>query len=160
MSVAEPHEFLERGADAEPSSFVRQFSVSTELVADATLGGDVIFERSPLDFVAYLTSLGSLGRPSPAPSTLEMMVVRAGAALREIDLLVVVVLDRYVHLALDEDEDAELRTEMNDHLLDLLSDVPGDVTVLEIAGPRERRTQQLNDAYERMSPPFRHGRFT
>lgn len=147
--VDEPYVFLDPATGgADVSSFLRQLFVSIELFRDSTVDGDAIFERSPLDFVAYLAALATLGRPALSRSELAEVFDRAATALRYIDMLAVLPLDRHLQLHLD-DEDEDLRGAMDCELLDLLADVECELPVVEIAGSREFRRIQLTAAYER-----------
>ncbi|WP_373692859.1 hypothetical protein [Agromyces silvae] len=146
--MPEPYELLDEATAApDASSFLRQFNASLELFADRSITGDVIFERSPLDFVAYLAALAALDRPTLPRQRFAELTERADAALRQIDLLAVIPLDRHLELHLDEEEDENLRRQMDVELLDLVEHATHAVPVVEIAGPRPARQQELSRAY-------------
>ena len=53
--------------DVEPAgaeSFGQQLAVAAERLVELPAGADVVAERGPVDFLAYLEALADLGRPS------------------------------------------------------------------------------------------------
>lgn len=148
--VDEPYESLDessQGADAW--SFLHQLELSLRSVTASTGAPHVIFDRSPVDFIAYVSALSALGRPSPSPVGLVPWNSRAASALEHIDLRVVLPLDGHVTFHVEDEEDDALREEMNRQLLDLVYDVARKTEVVEIAGPREDRCAALVAAYQR-----------
>jgi hypothetical protein len=96
----------------------------------------VIFDRTPLDYLAYMTATGA--DPSEQAST---------AALRQafgnLDLLIITPITPETEQVLPAAEMPGLRLQMNDALLELAYDDPlnawGDIPVLELTGPLDRR---------------------
>jgi hypothetical protein len=96
----------------------------------------VVFDRTPLDYLAYLVAIGvNAEREADAPA------IRS--ALASLDLLVVTVITPETEQTLPTPEMPELRARMNDALLDLVYANPldawGDVPVLELDGPLGNR---------------------
>jgi len=96
----------------------------------------VIFDRTPLDYLAYLAAAGA----DP--------VEQAGAAafrpaFASLDLLVITVITPETERVLPAPEMPGLRAEMNDALLELVYDDPlhawGDIPVLELSGRLDDR---------------------
>ncbi len=96
----------------------------------------VVFDRTPLDFLAYLAALG-VGIESEADPS----VVRSAVA--SLDLLVITPITPQTERVLPRPGLLELRETMNAALLDLLSSDPleawGDVPVIELNGPVDGR---------------------
>jgi hypothetical protein len=144
----EPYEWLD-AAHAEPlaDDFYRQLEVSVERLRSYARGANVIAERSPVDFLAYLLALNDLRR-SPRDCELILSAAElAATGLAHVDLLVVLPLD--ARIVAPDEEDLELREAMNERLLELITTDEyalfgsGAPRVLEIEGTRERRLQQL-----------------
>lgn len=105
---------------------------------------DVIAERGPLDFVAYLVALDRLGRRGRSDRALRAGTRRAEEAAQRIDLLVVLPLSEAQPIAVGDEEDQQLRLAMNDALLDLAGDPAlAGSTVVEITGSHSQRLDQL-----------------
>ena len=100
----------------------------------------VVFDRTPLDFLAYLAALGAglEGEADPA-------AVRS--ALASLDLLIVTPVTPEIERVLPRPGLPRLRERMNDALLDLLSSDPldawGDVPVIELGGPLDERLEAV-----------------
>ena len=151
----EPYEWL---AEAHGESFSaeltaadawQQLEISVERLSAHAPGSNVIAERSPLDFLAYLEALRTLGRED----TSRMLAAARELATRgmgQIDLLVVLPLNDDIEPP--EDEDPELRDAMNSCLLEILDDdlerIAGAVRLTEIVGTREQRLATLEGAIE------------
>jgi len=133
----EPYEMLELYGEAsaeEPDaeSFYRQLELSVERLRRYPPGSRVIAERSPLDFIAYLLTLGDRELVEPA------MELAAGG-MEHIDLLVVLPLNDADGIEAPESEYPELREAMNERLLELIATGEFNVEVIELYGdPRER----------------------
>jgi hypothetical protein len=92
----------------------------------------VVFDRTPLDYLAYLAAAGAdpLAQASALPLRL---------AFASLDLLVITVITPETERILPAAQLPGLRREMNDALLDLVYDDPlgawTDMPVLELSGP-------------------------
>jgi hypothetical protein len=98
-----------------------------------TAGGpDVVFDRTPLDYLAYLAATGAdpFGPADAAP---------LAQAFARLDLLVITPMTAETEQALPAAGQPALRARMNDTLLELVYDDPLDawpeVPVLELTGP-------------------------
>jgi hypothetical protein len=100
----------------------------------------VVFDRTPLDFLAYLAALGASIEGEADPSALR-------SALASLDVLVVTPVTPETERVLPRPGLPQLRDTMNDALLDLLSSDPleawGDVPVIELSGPLDRRLEAV-----------------
>jgi hypothetical protein len=100
----------------------------------------VIFDRTPLDFLAYLAALGASVEAEADASVLR-------SALASLDLLVVVPITPETEQVLPRAEMLRLRENVNDMLLDLLDNdslqILGDVPVIDLTGPIDRRPEAV-----------------
>lgn len=101
-----------------PRLFVAQLRVAGERLRSAG-DGDLIAERGPLDFVAYLHAWRDLGRGAIDDEALERFEAQAAEAMRGVDLLVLV---RAPGIFVPDDEDPELRAAMQEALFELAAD--------------------------------------
>lgn len=102
---------------------------------------DVLFDRCPVDFLGYL-----LAHEDHDAFDLEAWLPHIRAALRKLDLLVLVGIERADRIALSASEDEALRVAVDEQLKELLLDDPHalGVEVLEVEGsPRARAKQVL-----------------
>ncbi|MFD4959050.1 AAA family ATPase [Microbacterium sp. NPDC058389] len=149
--LPDPFDLLDETWDAAgAASFAAQLRIAASRLLDDDLGGDIIAERGPLDFLAYLLALDELTGDAVPRELLVRSSALTAEALRHADLLVILPLDEGNPLVHDFDEHPELRDAMNDALLDLLedSDVIGDLTVIELAGDRDERLAALESAVD------------
>jgi AAA domain len=96
----------------------------------------IVFDRTPLDYLAYLTAIGA----DPADEAGAAVLQPAFASL---DLLVITVITAETEHVLPAAELPGLRSEMNDALAELVHDDPlnawADIPVLELDGPLDGR---------------------
>ena len=154
----EPYEWLQDvygegvGEVPDVDDFYRQLELSVERLREYGPGARVILERSPLDFLAYVLALAELGRVGRDCSAIASAVERVAAGMANVDLLVLLPLNEADRIEVPESEDLELREAMNDRLLDLVAADPysllasGRPRVVEIAGTRQQRLRQLEQA--------------
>lgn len=143
----EPYEWLSELRNeptaADGAGFFRQLEVCVERLCTYERDANVIAERSPLDFVAYLQALGD-------DELLHDAVELAAAAMAHVDLLVVLPLNDHDGIHCPPSEDLELREAMNEKLLEIIAtdefDVLRDTRVLEIEGARRARFTALQRA--------------
>jgi hypothetical protein len=111
-----------------------------------------IFDRTPLDYLAYLAAVGA----DPAG---ESGTAALRAALGSLDLLVITPVTAETEQSLPTAELPGLRARMNDALLDLVYDDPldawGNIPVLELSGPLGGRLDAVLAALDqaRLSRP-------
>jgi predicted ATPase len=96
----------------------------------------VVFDRTPLDYLAYLAATGA--DPSDEASAAALR-----PAFARLDLLVITLITPETEQVLPSAEMPRLRSQMNDALLELVYDDPlnawEDVPVLELTGPLDGR---------------------
>src|ERR1700730_13723878 len=96
----------------------------------------VVFDRTPLDYLAYLAATGE--DPSDEASAAALR-----PAFASLDLLVITLITPETEQVLPAAEMPGLRSQMNDALLELVYDDPlnawEDVPVLELTGPLDER---------------------
>ena len=96
----------------------------------------VVFDRTPLDYLAYLAATGADPSDETSPAAL-----RPGFA--SLDLLVITLITPETEQVLPAPELPGLRAQMNDALLELVYDDPlnawEDIPVLELTGPLDGR---------------------
>lgn len=127
---------------AEPSveDFVRQLQFNIERLGQYAADDDVIYERCPVDFVAYIHALD--------PQSAEDLLEGITEAMRQVDLIVYLPLDA----TSGEDEFPRLQRAV-DHRLSAIfrEDEFGimsstNVNVVESGGPSDQRLRTLENA--------------
>ncbi len=108
---------------AEPSAdeFYQQLEYQLGRLAEYRAGERVIFERSPLDYIAYLQALGELGRAGASEELTEQAHEVAPDAIRRLDLIVYLPLEGELASAGDV-EDPKLRWAVDERLAGILLD--------------------------------------
>lgn len=138
----EPYEWLEEteGFAETPSAddFHRQLELCVERLRSYGAGANVVFERSPMDFVAYLLALGRSGA-----GLIESATELASAGLEHLDLIAFTALNDRDPIVAPESEDLELREAVNERLVELYS---GDIEVIEVRGSPAARLAALERA--------------
>jgi hypothetical protein len=110
----------------------------------------VIFERCPVDFLAYLFALRDLQRDPQATNVIEISMEMVSAGLEQLDLIVLLPINQVEA----DDEDQELREAVDVRLTDLLvSDDLGLFTsthpsVLEVKGSTADRLKMVEQTLE------------
>lgn len=146
--LPDPFELIDEAWDAPAAGmFAAQLRVSAERLLADDLPADVIAERGPLDFLAYLQAIDDT-RGLPA-GVGERAVLSTAQALGRVDLLVVLPLEPSDPVEVGSDEHPELRAAMDGALLELLDD--GDVIgpqtrVVELSGTPGARLRALEAA--------------
>jgi hypothetical protein len=149
MPVDEPYFLLEEeGYEFEfpPSLDDYRAQLRRSLLALRSAAPRVVFDRTPLDFLAYLAALGAGIEDEADPSVLR-------PALASLDLLIVTPVTPETERVLPRPGMFQLREMVNDALLDLLSGDPldawGNVPVIELSGPLDRRLEAVLAALPR-----------
>jgi hypothetical protein len=141
--LGDPFDDIDSDAPSSAASFVAQLRVTVSRLREAAKDRSVISERGPVDFLAYLTALESLGRDDGALLSRAQELVES--SMIDVDLVAVVPLDARHPIEVSEDEDPALRAAMDDSLLEALDDLeragvaPRIVTLT--GSPRERLSQ-------------------
>ncbi|RKG84057.1 AAA family ATPase [Corallococcus terminator] len=144
VTVDEPyHQMEEEGYAFAESPSVEDFEAQlTRSLANLDEGpGDVVFDRCPVDFIGYL-----LAHEDRDAFDLEAWLPRVRAALRKIDLIVLVGVEQPDRISLSATDDDGLRLAVDEKLKELLLEDPHafEVEVLEVEGsPRARAKQVL-----------------
>jgi hypothetical protein len=141
--LPDPFELLDESDDVPSLAlFASQLRIAADRLTIEPVVTDLIAERGPLDFLAYLLAQAGLTGRSLDDAFLERATARTAEALRAVDILVVLPLTTRDSIHVGADEYLELRDAMNDVLLELLDDpdiIGDDLTVAEITGaPAER----------------------
>jgi predicted ATPase len=110
---------------------------------------DIIFDRSPVDYLAYLAFFGSAGKDSIATSFRGSEV-----ALRTLSLVIFVPIERPDRIDLDEAEGRRLRKHTDEQLRRILvEDTWGlGIEVLEVRGSVNERARQILDYIHTCGP--------
>ena len=153
LVLPDPFELVDSAFDEpDAGTFFAQLRLSAARLLELTPGASVIAERGPLDFLAYLDALQTLGRPTRDASLFRRGVDITARAMQRVDLLVVLPLSSAGGIRVGADEDSELREAMNDALLDLVDDpdITGGGEAVEITGDPTARLAQLEAATARL----------
>ena len=143
VPVDEPYFLLEEegyefGFPPSLDDYRAQLRCSLRLLGSAA--PRVVFDRTPLDFLAYLAALGASVEDEADPAVLR-------SALARLDVLIVTPLTPETERVLPRPDLPQLRETMNGVMLDLLSSDPleawGDVPVIELGGPLDRRLEAV-----------------
>jgi AAA domain-containing protein len=124
-----------------PEDFEVQLERSVELMV-MHCGSDVLFDRCPVDYFAYLASLGNAGR-----NTLFRWLPLAADALKSLDLVILVPVERPDRIVSVSIEHAGMRKRVN-RLLEriLFEDELGlRLHAIEVTGSPDQRVQQVLD---------------
>ena len=140
-SVVEPYHLLEdEGYQfSDPPSaedFQRELLRSIEAIEAS--GGNTLFDRCPLDFVAYLQAIDD-------EFDLEEHLDALRTSMKMLDLVVVVPLETPDRIELPSYEDKKLRRRVDRLIQGLLFDDPYDFSVptLEVAGTLDQRVARV-----------------
>jgi hypothetical protein len=118
---------------AEPcvEDFLRQLEFNLERLGQHTAGDSVIYERCPLDFLAYLNALDA--------DVSEALLKRVSDAMQRLDLI--------VYLPLEADDDGEypkLRRAVDRQLSEIFTSA--NVPVIEATGSTAQRLRVIENA--------------
>ncbi len=155
--LPDPFELLDE-FDDQPgaSSFLTQLAASARRLEGLDPHSEVIAERGPLDFLAYLVALESLGRVRLPEEVIERAEAITRAAMQHVDLVLLLPLNSADEIWVHPEEDLSLRAAMNDALLELGDDpeLIGDrALTVELTGDRQARLRALESAIDQL-----HGR--
>lgn len=141
---------------AEPSAddFYRQLEFNIDRLRRYAPGQQVIYERCPIDFLAYLLALHDLRRDKDAAPLVERSLGMVMDALRCLDLIVCLPINDADSRVAPEAEDLELRSAVDERLVSLLTDdefdlfTPQHPVVLEARGSTAQRLRMIERAIE------------
>ena len=127
--------------------FARQLAVNKEALARYEPHDDVIFERCPADFVAYMAAVDET-------YALDPWIATARGSIARLDLIVFLPLDPRAPIEVAEIEDRELREAVDERLHDILVNdefdlfAGGKPAVIEVRGSVEQRLNLVNRALD------------
>ncbi len=119
--------------------YIEQFNFSVEQLQNS--GDNVIFDRCPLDLLAYVYAVGK-------KKNISDFYKEMSAAIAEIDLLVFVPIEKVDLIVCQESDLPNLRQEVNDILEDWIEDFSNEI--LEVSGTLENRKKQILDKITNM----------
>jgi hypothetical protein len=144
VAVPEPYEILEeQGYEFAHPPTVEDYVVQLRqsLALHRRRSRNIIFDRCPLDFVAYI-----LACPGADRFDIERWRAPIAAAIASLDLIVAIHIDP-AHDPVGFIEDAAFRAAVDAELRDLLDDdsydLCGDTEILVLAGPWDRRASTV-----------------
>ena len=112
----------------------------------------VIYERCPIDFLAYMLALGDLGRDKEASWLAERSLGMVKDAIGLLDLILFLPLDDIDSSVISDSEDEELRIAVDSRLVGIFRDDDFDLftsrrpVVLEATGHTAQRLLKLEVA--------------
>ena len=139
---------------AEPCAedFYRQLEFSADRLQQHSRGAQVIYERSPVDFLAYLLALNDLKRDASALALISVAQGLVSDAIRNLDLIVFLPLDHAHNIEVPEEEHPELREAVDSQLVSILGDdelgivSSAGVAVVEARGSTGQRLRTIEEA--------------
>lgn len=139
---------------AEPcvDDFYRQLEFNADRLRNYPAGARVIYERSPVDFLAYMLALKDLHREEADSRFLRIALRLTLDSIRNLDLIVFLPLDDADAIEAPDSEDPKLRKAVDSRLIaifdndefDLVSS--GTCAVLEARGSTAQRLRAVEDA--------------
>ena len=141
VAVDEPYYLLEEegyelGFPPSLEDYRALLACSARCLGSPPLLPGAVFDRTPLDYLAYMAATGA------DPSD-EADAAALRPAFASLDLLVITLITPETEQALPAAEMPGLRSQMNDALLELVYDDPlnawGEIPVLELSGPLDGR---------------------
>jgi len=139
---------------AEPSAddFYRQLEFNVETLCRYPDGERVIYERCPVDYLAYMLALADLNSAAADRVLFEASMRMVLDAIRNLDLIVFLPLDDADGIEMPDSEGPQLRTAVDSRLAAILNDdelgfvSSGSVAVVEARGTTSQRLQTIENA--------------
>lgn len=137
--MAEPYYQLEElgyefSETPNADDFAEQLNYSIKQI-DAS-GDNVIFDRCPVDIMAYLEALNGI-------QFINSMYDKAESAMEEIDLIIFVPIEEPDRIAYQKSDYPELRDAVNEILKESVYDFG--IEVIEVKGSPDQRVRQMLD---------------
>lgn len=128
---------------AEPGveDFRRQLEFNITRLKQHHRGERVIYERCPIDFVAYIECL------SPTSPIFDDYVVVARDSMQNLDLIVYLPIDNTIDIG--DEEFPKLRKAVDRRLNNIYSEDELGITIVEATGPLEKRLRTIETALNR-----------
>jgi hypothetical protein len=139
-------------AESSADDFYRQLEFNIERLRSHPPGERVIYERCPVDFLAYMLALEDLRRDAEATQIVERSLKMLKDAIKLLDLIVFLPLDDLDCDVMPEAEDSELRIAVDKRLVCILCDDDFDFfnslhpAILEVRGSTAQRLLKLESA--------------
>jgi AAA domain len=139
------------GGEPSLDDFYRQLEFNVDRLRLYSFGDRVIYERSPVDFLAYMMAPNDLRRDRESARLVETSLAIVRDAIHLIDLIVFLPLedDDAARFTVSDSEDPELRKEVDTRLVGILRDddfnlfsAPSPV-ILEARGSTAERLRTL-----------------
>lgn len=142
-NVEEPYYLLaDEGHDFAETPSVEDFELQLERSIECLNESEpnVIYDRCPADLLGYL-----LTHSDAETFDLDGWLPRIRAAMRKLDLVVFLPVERRDRIALPSSEDAALRRQVDAELQEILLEDSFDfgVDVIEVTGARDERVQRV-----------------
>jgi hypothetical protein len=139
---------------AEPSAddFYRQLEFNVDRLRRYRTADRVIYERSPVDFLAYLLALKDLRRDEAASRLADQALAVVMQAIGFLDVIVFLPINHLDGMLVPGSEDPELRSSVNQQLTAILVDDELNVfrvhrpLILEATGSTAQRLKLLESA--------------
>jgi hypothetical protein len=157
VTAGEPYDLLEEegyefGFPPSAEDYRALLARSVQLLRAPSLPPGTVFDRTPLDYLAYLAAAGADPVAEADPGALR-------AAFARLDLLIITPITAETERVWPAAEMPRLRREMNDALLELVYADPldawGEVPVLELSGPLGGRLATVLAALNQPRRPAR-----
>lgn len=132
--------------------FYRHLEFNIDRLRHYPPGERVIYERSPVDFLAYILALKDLNRDDVNAGLVDAALGIVLDGMRDLDLIVLLPLDDADGIEMPDSEDPELRTAVDMRLTSIFGDEEfgvvgsGGVKVVEARGSTAERLRMLEDA--------------
>jgi hypothetical protein len=139
-------------AEPSPDDFYRQLEFNVDRLRRYQSGDRVIFERSPVDFLAYMLALNAMRRSEGAAQLIKRSLGMVLDAIQLLDLIVFLPLDEEDGIAISDSENPELRSAVNGRLVDIFNNddfnllISQRPVVLEAMGSTAQRLRMLENA--------------
>lgn len=157
--LPDPFDLIDETWDRPTASlFARQLRLAADRLGPDGSAEDLIAERGPLDFLAYLLALDELAGVTGSSDLLARSSAVTTEALTRVDVLVVLPLTAADRIVPGADEHGELRDAMNTVLLELIDDaelIGEHAQVAEIVGTRDERLAALESLVNRVKSTHR-----
>ena len=124
----EPYTVLEEqygeafAADPSADDFYRQLEFNIDRLRSHGSKEKVVYERCPIDFLAYMLALNDLGRDKEAAWLVERSLGMVQDAIELLDLILFLPLDDIDSNVMPDSEDLELRIAVDGRLVGILRD--------------------------------------
>jgi hypothetical protein len=134
--------------------FLRQLEFNVDRLRQYQLGERVIYERCPVDFLAYILALKDLQRDTGASRLSDTALGIVVQAIHYLDGIVFLPLDDVEPIEMPDSEDPELRSAVDSRLLRIFTSdefafvSSGGPIVLEVRGTTAQRLRMLEDAMD------------